>query len=139
MQPSPRSSFRTSPSVQKIFFHLQSISTPTPTLRQPLICFLFCLFKNFHENGIMADTVFVSGVFFIYVLRFIHVVARICSCFLSSNSNCWMAVSDYGHLECFQFLSIMKNAASSEHSSLNSCVNICFHFSWVLRTRVAGS
>lgn len=36
------------------------------------------------------------GYDFYYVLRFIHVVARICSCFLSSNSNCWMAVSDYG-------------------------------------------
>lgn len=60
-------------------------------------------------------------------------------CFLSLNSNCWMAIPDYGHLEFFQFLYIMKNTASSEHSSLNSCVDICFHFSWVLRTRVSGS
>ena len=43
-----------------------------------------------------------------------------------------------GNFTCFHFLAIMNNAVINIH--IQVCVDICFHFSWViLRSRIVGS
>lgn len=134
VQPSPQSSFRTFPSFQKVPpCHLQSVPTPTPTPRPLLICFLFCLSLNFHENGFMQDTFFCIWCFLHFQWFWdwsVSLQGSVVSWIFLLNSNYLNRYTRLWTCGSFWVLSIMNNAVI--HSSVSFPVDIWFYFSWLL-------